>query len=954
VKKPQQSTESLEHLSLLGYNDGDRVYLRTLKPDKNLEATYPKLPALPTAQGVYFVVNGGGQRDSDVTQCRAVFYEHDDLDKTVQRDLWQSLNLPEPTIQVDTGGRSVHSYWVFDQPIPVGQWRSLQSDLLEFSDADRSIKNPSRIMRLAGSIHQKTGQQATIVTQSGHRHTYEALRAAIPVQAKPERNQRPQQPVIVNVMPLNFVLATKFRGLIESGASEGSRNSDGAALARDLIGCENWLRASGIQYDGSAEGLFQNYCARCTPSLDEREKDTIWRSAVGDDPTPSLSVEKLTGCVQAWERKGDRIPSAVEPRRVAKPEQSDTDTDSEDSEIQALISQGSLNPPQLFAKKLATPLKNLAESLGLPVEPFYVCLLPILAARLKAGTQLAIDPVTGYYAPPIIWAGLVGDSGTLKTPILKALTSPLDDLQDEAFEEYQRLFSLYETDLQQWESSKKGERQDSKPKPPALKDLYFSDFTIEAIAASIRHYPDEGYLAHIDELAAFLKSMDAYRSGKGSDRQRWLSSYGGSAIKVNRKSSEPIYLRRTSISLVGGIQPSVLERQVLDDATSEDGLWARFIWVRLPMTTPPGISDGPTFNLSQLLRGYYHSLNQVEAQTYKLSREAIALWNSWNSEIGQLIKQEPSGILRATYPKLKEVAARIALITHIVNAKVSSNPIEATISGGTLDTAIQFTRWLMGQTRMLYCEIGTSDNPKASKVIKFVNRFKGCGMVKARTVRDWWPGKDKPNAKKCREWMAEIVGLGYATDNGLKNEDSNYQIEIVVHVVHKQAETNKQQEIQSWTTASPSVVHLVHEQSPEPIDEQKNNSGRTTWTTDGLRVVHDSNSYTASDLEDDGLDGLPSLDIKNSIGVGIKVGDRVRLLSDIDTASTKNGWSGAVVSLKAGCKGVVQKIITNGYFVLFDEVPNPVTTLVGDIEKCDDDQGDVVSDDGDIDWEETA
>jgi hypothetical protein len=534
----------------------------------------------------------------------------------------------------------------------------------------------------------------------------------------------------------------------------------------------------------------------------------------------------------------DRILAAVEPQRVSSKTQGESTNEPEDSssEIQSLISQGIATPPRLFARQLASPLNNLADSLGLPVEPFYVCLLPILGARLKAGTRLAIDPVTDYYAPPIIWAGLVGDSGTLKTPILKALTAPLDELQKEAFEDYQRFYSNYETELQQWEAAKKGDRADPKPKPPALKDLYFSDFTIEAIADSIRYYPEEGYLAHIDELAAFLKSMDAYRSGKGSDRQRWLTSYGGAALKVNRKSSEPIYLHRTSISVVGGIQPQVLEKQVLDDPSAEDGLWARFIWVRLPMTTPPGISERSRIDLSPLLKGLYHSLNQIEAKTYTLSREAIAFWNEWNAEMSQLIKQEPSGILRATYPKLKEVAARIALISHIANAKLASEPLEleTVISGDTLNTAIQFTRWLMAQTKMLYCEIGTSDNPKAARIVRFVNRFKGCGWVKTRTVTHWWAGNNKPTAKVARDFMAEVVALGYAITNDEPKDSPKFSILIFSesgNSGNKIPETTAEQALEVLPLSGNRAVTSGNKIEPEAAPLAKTDSFVTTVTT---------------------------------------------------------------------------------------------------------------------------
>lgn len=473
----------------------------------------------------------------------------------------------------------------------------------------------------------------------------------------------------------------------------------------------------------------------------------------------------------------DRIFDSIEPRN--QEETSGLESNS-DENVKNLLRPGTDIPPQVFDDSLHIPLLNLASNLGLTIEPLVVCLLPLLASRLKCSTRLEIDPATNYFAPPVVWAGLVGDSGTLKTPILRVLTSPLDDLQKEEFESFQSTASAYELDLQVWKSLKKETRENtSKPTPPELKDLYFDDFTIEAIAHSISHYPNEGYLINIDELAVFLKSMDAYRGGRGGDRQRWLTSYSGNALKVNRKSSVPIYIRRTSISIVGGIQPSVLEKQILDDPTADDGLWARFIWCRLPMIIPPGISDRPQFDLSQFLRGLYHSLNQIESNTYGLTTEAKALWNSWNQEIGELIKLEPSGILRATYPKLKEMAARIALVLHITNAKLRGKSIESKLSDETLSKSIQLTRWLMGQTRSLYCEIGISDNSKAARIIKFVNRYKGCGWITARIVRDWWPEKKKPLTEVCRDFMSTLVRLGYARDNDLEIDNKKYSIEIL-------------------------------------------------------------------------------------------------------------------------------------------------------------------------------
>jgi hypothetical protein len=188
--------QALAHLEALGYMLGDNIYMRAFFPsddprsveDKGRKANNLDFKQVEQWQregrGIYFVVNGSGHRNSDVKFCRAIFIEHDNLDKELQRNLWQQLGLPEPSIQVDTGGKSIHSYWVFSLPIPVEDWKQLQTDLLEFADGDRAIKNPSRVMRLAGAWHIKadgTVNQSQIISNSGKRYGYEELREIVPL-----------------------------------------------------------------------------------------------------------------------------------------------------------------------------------------------------------------------------------------------------------------------------------------------------------------------------------------------------------------------------------------------------------------------------------------------------------------------------------------------------------------------------------------------------------------------------------------------------------------------------------------------------------------------------------------------------------------------------------------------------------------------------------------------------
>jgi hypothetical protein len=389
--------------------------------------------------------------------------------------------------------------------------------------------------------------------------------------------------------------------------------------------------------------------------------------------------------------------------------------------------------------------------------------------------------------------------------------SPLDKLQAEAENRYELELEQYESDLESWEAQSKGDR-DAKPKPPLPTELYLSDFTLEALAAVLGNQRQRGLLISIDELARFFSSMDAYRGGKGGDRQHWLSLYDGGAFKCNRKGTGRVYAGKTSISVLGGIQPSVLQRIWSEDLSSEDGLWSRFTWVKIPITASPGIQEGVSYNLSGLLQGLYQCLRELPAATYRLTADAVKVWNHWHSEIEQAILREPSGLLRAAYPKARERAARIALVIHLVEAAISQQVPSRDIPAITLANAIQFSRWLIGQTRLLYAEFGIVDNPETAKILKFVNRFRGCGWIDSSTVRGWWSGVKKPTRQECRDFMALVVSTGHACDNDIPPTEAGYKIQILGNpspLSPSQTQMLTEQEIQRGLITSPNLVPLV-------------------------------------------------------------------------------------------------------------------------------------------------
>lgn len=129
--------------------------------------------------GVYVVIGNGGDSDDAITDCPALFIEWDDRPKAEQLVAWRTYGLPEPTFTVDTGGKSMHLYWVLNEPISPERFRGLIARLIDHTGADRLNRNPSRVMRLPGAWHfswdeaagkvRRNGQTA-IVQESGMRY----------------------------------------------------------------------------------------------------------------------------------------------------------------------------------------------------------------------------------------------------------------------------------------------------------------------------------------------------------------------------------------------------------------------------------------------------------------------------------------------------------------------------------------------------------------------------------------------------------------------------------------------------------------------------------------------------------------------------------------------------------------------------------------------------------------
>lgn len=337
----QQARRQLDYLN---FKPGKNVYLRFFyhsedfrkNNDKGRKIDWLRWKDVENYQqdgrGVYVVVNGagGGHEDKDIKECAAIFCEWDDSPVDEQLLHWETVGFLEPTFTIYSGDKSAQPYWVFDKPISVSQWRELQLLLIEVMGADPANKNPSRVFRLAGGWHVKPGRnpvRTEIVQECGKKYSAQQLLGKlreIRQQQQPQLEQptlpriEPQQDrslitqayqryediqvPVPDSVPIDVCLSKGSQQLLQSGATTGSRNTNGAKLARDLIGTADHLREIGQRFDGDPWQLFLDYCHRCPSGKGwgEGEWKNIWKSAESDHPKPSCKEDGVQTCVRAW------------------------------------------------------------------------------------------------------------------------------------------------------------------------------------------------------------------------------------------------------------------------------------------------------------------------------------------------------------------------------------------------------------------------------------------------------------------------------------------------------------------------------------------------------------------------------------------------------------------------------------------------------------------------------
>jgi hypothetical protein len=478
-------------------------------------------------------------------------------------------------------------------------------------------------------------------------------------------------------------------------------------------------------------------------------------------------------------------------------------------ELQKLISAGeqTINLADYLPSSLADPLAQYCEWQKIRHAVILTSLLTTVSSLHKVGTELVIHSNLNFKVPPTIFGAIIAESGSKKSPIFRATArEPLNILKEEEQLTHLADSEIYQSELEEWETAKaelkRGERMSEprpvEPKPPTI--FYFTDATGEALKAQAQKAPEKSLFGLIDELAGLFSSQNAYRGGRGSDKQDLLSYFDGTGATVLRAGGVKVDVSRIYLSLLGTIQPDILKKHIgnLKDA---DGSWSRWLYAVQPNVPSTLEDDTPLgVDITDYLAGLYRRIHNLPAIKYRLSHQAFKLYQPFYNRLEQLRVSHPLPGLRAVYAKAEGYVGRLAMNLHVLHELECNRTPDPVIPVERMREAIELMKFFIGQVRLIHASVEDSDSiaPHIQKVIELSKRKQlggETGWIKAKDVQLNSTRSQRPSPNEARNWMSQAASLGYGS---LKGE--GIRLEFKANTQKVDAEDNGRRKVDSLST----------------------------------------------------------------------------------------------------------------------------------------------------------
>ena len=225
-------------------------------------------------------------------------------------------------------------------------------------------------------------------------------------------------------------------------------------------------------------------------------------------------------------------------------------------------------PIDIFPEPIQSYILECNQTLDSSIDYMGCSMLWLIS--VVVGNSIQIEVKKGWNETATIWLAVVGKAGLGKTPSIHNIIKPLLSANNKEIKNYikqSEKFEYYD------KLSAKEKKEHEEIQKPVKTQFIANDITIEALVEL--HQENKNSIGVFkDELAGWFKDMNKYR--EGSDLEFWLSTWSGKAISLNRKTARSSFVDKPLVSVLGGIQPSILNSFYTED-NKDNGFMDRML-----------------------------------------------------------------------------------------------------------------------------------------------------------------------------------------------------------------------------------------------------------------------------------------------------------------------------------------------------------------------------------------
>lgn len=366
-------------------------------------------------------------------------------------------------------------------------------------------------------------------------------------------------------------------------------------------------------------------------------------------------------------------------------------------------------PIDVFPKKIQNIIIESNRCLNFPVDFIGASILASLS--ISIGLTHKIEVRKEWQETALLYLGIVGDSGSMKTPPLSFALKIIKKKDKTEFKIHKKSKTQHDEDVR----LAKGKKEKNIRKTEAWKQILVSDFTPEALC-QVHENNERGIAVYADELASWFNNFNRYNSG--SEEQFWLTAWNSTQITINRKTSDNIFIENPYIPVLGGIQPKVL-KDMSKNARANNGFMDRILfafpenlkkeyWSDLELDNTI-IYDWDNIIEKLLNLELYTDIDGNKTPTIlTYTPDSYKIIKNWQEIHTDLMNNTPDDSLKSVYSKFESYIHRFALIIQLSKYGCDELSIQ-NINSDTAESAIKLVEYFKQNAERVNEIIHTKD-----------------------------------------------------------------------------------------------------------------------------------------------------------------------------------------------------------------------------------------------------